>query len=92
MIVGKVIGSVISTRKVKNLVGNKFMVVEPLSSMGNPEKKILAVDNIGAGVGELVIVALGSGARVGTHEDTPIDAAIIGIIDDKIGLNGANLD
>jgi len=92
MIVGKVVGSVISTRKVKNLIGNKFMVIEPLSSMAKSTKKILAVDNIGAGVGELVIVALGSAARVGNHEDTPIDAAIIGIVDEKIGLAGAQLE
>lgn len=92
MIIGKVIGSVVSTRKVKDLVGNKFMVVEPLSSMGNPDKKILAVDNIGAGVGELVIVATGSGARVGSHEKDPIDAAIIGIVDAGIGLAGAKLE
>lgn len=93
MIVGKVIGSVISTRKMNTLVGNKFMVVEPLSSMEGSQKKIIAIDNIGAGIGETVLVATGSAARIGSHmEDSPIDAAIVGIVDSEIGLKGANLD
>ena len=81
MIIGKVIGSVVSTRKDENLVGNKFMIVEPLKSMkvaGN----LAATDNIGAGIGEIVLVALGSAARVGGAEGAPIDAAIVGIVDD----------
>lgn len=81
MIIGKVIGSVVSTRKDENLVGNKFMIVEPLKSMkvaGN----LVATDNIGAGVGEVVLVTLGSAARVGGAESAPIDAAIVGIVDD----------
>lgn len=89
MIVGKVIGSVVSTRKMNTLVGNKFMVVEPISTTGD---KIIAIDNIGAGIGELVLVATGSAARIGSNmESSPIDAAIVGIIDDEIGLKGANL-
>lgn len=80
MIIGKVIGSVVSTRKNENLVGSKFMIVEPVESKSG---KIIAVDNIGAGIGEYVLVALGSAARVGCGKDTaPIDAAIVGIIDD----------
>lgn len=80
MIIGKVIGSVVSTRKNENLVGSKFMVVEPTE--GNKDK-IIAVDNIGAGIGEYVLVALGSAARIGCGKETsPIDAAIVGIIDD----------
>ena len=92
MIVGKVIGSVVSTRKCDTLLGNKFMVIQPLTSMGNQSKKIIAVDNIGAGVGELVLVALGSAARVGSHENAPVDAAIVGIVDSGIGLAGADLE
>lgn len=80
MIIGKVIGSVVSTRKNENLVGSKFMIVEPIE--GNKEK-IIAIDNIGAGIGEYVLVALGSAARIGCGKETsPIDAAIVGIIDD----------
>ena len=93
MIVGKVIGSVVSTRKMNALVGSKLMVVEPLQAMDSPHSKIIAIDNIGAGIGEIVLVATGSAARIGSRmENSPIDAAIVGIVDNEIGLKGANLD
>ncbi|MBR0235217.1 MAG: EutN/CcmL family microcompartment protein [Clostridia bacterium] len=89
MIVGKVIGSIVSTRKNENLVGNKFMVIEPIEGMGVKENRIVAIDNIGAGIGELVLVALGSAARIGCNmESAPVDAAIVGIVDDGIGMSG----
>ena len=89
MIVGKVIGSIVSTRKNENLVGNKFMLVEPIEEIGDPSNRIVAVDNIGAGIGEIVLVALGSAARIGCGMETaPIDAAIVGIVDDGVGLSG----
>lgn len=93
MIVGKVIGSIVSTRKMQTLVGSKLMVVEPLKSMDSEKTKIIAIDNIGAGIGEIVLVATGSAARIGSRmADSPIDAAIVGIVDEEIGLQGANLD
>lgn len=80
MLVGKVTGSIVSTRKNENLVGSKFMIVEALED----NKKVIAVDNIGAGIGEYVLVALGSAARVGCDLETaPVDATIVGIIDEK---------
>jgi ethanolamine utilization protein EutN len=89
MIVGKVIGSIVSTRKNENLVGNKFMLVEPLEVIGDTSNRIVAVDNIGAGIGEIVLVALGSAARIGCGMETaPVDAAIVGIVDDGVGLSG----
>lgn len=79
MIIGKVVGSVVSTRKCDNLVGNKFMVIEPLPSM-RVSSRIVAIDKIGAGIGEFVLVAQGSAARVGCDmERAPVDAAIVGI-------------
>ena len=87
MIVGKVIGSIVSTRKNENLVGHKFMLVEPLEVIGDSADRIVAVDNIGAGIGEIVLVALGSAARIGCDmESAPVDAAIVGIVDNSIGL------
>ena len=89
MIVGKVVGSVVSTRKNENLIGSKFMVVEPLSDLGDPTAKIVAVDNVGAGIGEIVLVATGSAARIGCGmTDSPVDAAIVGIVDSGTGLAG----
>ena len=83
MIIGKVIGSVVSTRKNENLVGSKFMVIEPDKNMGTGSN-IVAVDNVGAGIGERVLVAFGSAARIGCEKTlSPIDAAIVGIIDEE---------
>ena len=91
MLIGKVVGSVVSTRKNDNLIGSKLMVVKPLAELGNPTKKIVAVDNVGAGVGETVLVALGSAARIGCDmANCPIDAAIVGIVDNEIGLSGVS--
>lgn len=87
MIVGKVVGSVVATRKNDNLVGSKFLIVEPFESMEQGKGRIVAIDNVGAGIGEIVLVAKGSAARIGCNlKDAPIDAAIVGIVDDGIGL------
>lgn len=85
MIVGKVVGSVVATRKNEKLLGSKFMIVEPFQGKG---EKLVAVDNVGAGIGETVLVCTGSSARVGCDmENAPIDAAIVGIVDNSIGLD-----
>lgn len=87
MIIGKVTGSVVSTRKSDRLIGSKFMIVEPLGSMKGNGECLVAIDHIGAGIGEYVLVAQGSAARVGCGMETaPVDAAIVGIIDDASGL------
>jgi ethanolamine utilization protein EutN len=79
MILCRVKGSIISTRKNDRLKGCKFLIVEALDQ----SQSFVAVDNIGAGVGERVMVVQGSSARLAcTSENTPIDAAIIGIIDE----------
>ena len=81
MIIGKVMGSVVATRKNANLVGQKLMIVQPINA--DKTDSIVAIDNIGAGIGEVVLVATGSAARIGCgHEKAPVDAAIVGIVDD----------
>ena len=86
MIIGKVVGSVVSTRKCDNLVGSKFMIVKPIPSL-KVENRIVAVDKVGAGIGELVLIAQGSAARIGCDmEKSPVDAAIVGIIDEGQNL------
>ena len=68
-------------------VGNKFMIVDVLEHMQSGAKQLIAIDKIGAGVGEYVLVAQGSAARIGSNmADAPVDAAIVGIIDDGTGL------
>ncbi len=87
MLAGKVVGSIVSTRKHDKLVGNKFMIVEIVEHMKEGAGQLVAIDNIGAGIGDYVLVAQGSAARKGcVMPDAPVDAAIIGIIDDGTGL------
>ncbi len=83
MLAGKVVGSLVSTRKSEKLIGNKFMIVEIVDRMGAKGQQLIAIDNIGAGINEYVLVAQGSAARIGCDmKDAPVDAAIVGIIDD----------
>ena len=83
MIIGKVIGSIVSTRKNEKLVGQKLLIVEPLEGM-TQNGNFIAIDNVGAGFGEKVLVATGSAARIGCGlESAPVDAAIVGIIDEQ---------
>ena len=63
MIIGKVVGTVICTRKNSSLVGSKFLIVDPMEKMEiDGCDRIVAVDDVGAGIGELVLVATGSAA------------------------------
>ena len=87
MLAGKVVGRVVATRKNDKLIGNKFMIVEIVDRMRATAQQLIAVDNIGAGIGEYVLVAQGSAARIGCDmKDAPVDAAIVGIIDDGTRL------
>ncbi|RKO67859.1 EutN/CcmL family microcompartment protein [Desulfofundulus salinus] len=85
MILGRVIGTVVSTRKDERLTGFKLLVVETLQPGKKTEvEEFVAVDTVGAGVGETVLVVMGSPAsRTVNGADTlvPVDAAIIGIVD-----------
>ena len=87
MLIGEVIGTVISTRKNSKLVGSKFLIIQPRNYTESSQAgttPIVAVDTVGAGVGEIVLVATGSAARIGCQfEGAPIDAAIVGIVDDE---------
>ena len=83
MIIGKITGTVVSTRKDENLEGFKFYIVEELNpDMNQTGKSVVAVDIVGAGVGEVVMVAQGSSARQSSFTDgKSVDATVIGIID-----------
>lgn len=83
MILGKVIGTVWSTRKDENLVGSKFLIVKQLDLKFNEKDNfVIAVDSVGAGEGEIVLVATGSSARQTViTKNKPIDAVIMAIVD-----------
>lgn len=64
MIIGRVYGSVVSTHKLEGLVGYKFMLVQCTENKNLVDKFLVAVDGVGAGIGEDVIITTGSSARV----------------------------
>jgi microcompartment protein CcmK/EutM len=89
MFVARVIGSLVSTQKVDAMVGRKLLVVEPyrLDPKGRDKlvsagRTFVAVDTVGAGEGELVLITQGSSARLTPEtKNLPIDTVIIGIVD-----------
>lgn len=83
MFLAKVIGNLVSTKKDERLVGSKLLIIKKINEKEEVEKDTLvAVDTVGAGNGEIVLVITGSGARLLVdNKDTPIDTAIIGIVD-----------
>lgn len=84
MILGRVYGSVVSTHKVESLVGSKFMLVQCIENNELVDKFLVAVDGVGAGIGEDVIIVQGSSARIGMRtQNAPVDALIVGILDEK---------
>ena len=89
MFLARVTGSVVATQKVRSMTGHKLLIVEPLRvEPANREKLIgtgrtfVCVDTVGAGFHERVLVVAGSSARLAAGmKDTPVDAAIVGVID-----------
>ena len=83
MILGRVIGTVVSSRKEEELVGLKFLLVKACDADGKPNGGIVvAIDAVGAGVGEMVMYASGSSARqTKVTKDKPVDATIMAIVD-----------
>lgn len=83
MIIGRIIGNIVATRKDPRLEGQKLLIVRPINPRGEDEAGYLvAIDTVGAGYRERVLVVSGSSARMAEGmKDRPVDAAIVGIID-----------
>jgi ethanolamine utilization protein EutN len=83
MLLARIVGTIVATRKDPLLVSNKLMVVRQVNPQGKAEGLYLvAVDTVDAGVGETVLVVSGSSARMAAGlKDCPVDAAIVGIVD-----------
>lgn len=83
MKLGRVVGTVVATRKSPKLTGAKLLVIEECSIDGKPKGTFtVAADTVGAGAGEMVLLVAGSSARLAyPQEGTPIDAAVSAIID-----------
>lgn len=83
MNIGKIVGTVVATRKDETLLGCKLMITQPLTmdykEIGEP---LIAVDTVGAGIGEVVIYTKGTAARnAAKKRESSIDMAIVGIVD-----------
>jgi microcompartment protein CcmK/EutM len=83
LFLGRVIGTVWSTKKDEQLVGAKFLIVRELDlDLMEKDRIVVAVDSVGAGDGEVVLVASGSSSRMTTFtKDKPVDAVIMAIVD-----------
>jgi microcompartment protein CcmK/EutM len=86
MFIAKVIGNVVSTQKNEKLLGMKLLLIQPYINRDGELQisgsSVVAVDSVGAGVGECVLFTQGSSARLTqTTKDTPVDAVIVGIVD-----------
>ncbi len=83
MIIGRILGTVVSTQKDERLRGKKLLIVRPINLDGTDQSGyVVAVDTVGAGFHEKVIVVGGSSARMAEgNKDCPVDSAIIGVID-----------
>jgi microcompartment protein CcmK/EutM len=83
MFLGKVVGTVWSTKKSPDLEGMRFLIVHPYDLDKQPTKNIVVVaDRLGAGTGETVMCAFGKAARTAIgNQDMAIEAAVVGIVD-----------
>jgi ethanolamine utilization protein EutN len=83
MLIARVVGTVVATRKDPRLESQKLLVVRPVDPSGKIDGGYLvAVDTVDAGTGETVLVVSGSSARMASGmKDCPVDAAIVGIVD-----------
>ena len=81
MLIAKVVGTVVATRKDERLVSNKLLLARPVDAGGKIDGAwLVAVDTVDAGVGETVLIVTGSSARMASGmKDCPVDAAIVGV-------------
>jgi ethanolamine utilization protein EutN len=84
MLLARVMGTVVATRKDERLLGKKLLVCRAVNPQGEAEGAFfVTVDTVGAGVGEMVLVVAGSSARMAANfKESPVDSAIVGIVDE----------
>jgi ethanolamine utilization protein EutN len=96
MFIAKVIGNVVSTQKNAKFLGMKLLLIQPYIARDGKLQlsgsSVVAVDSVGAGVGECILFTQGSSARLTpTTKDAPVDAVIVGIVD-VVEVEGAVLE
>ncbi len=83
MLLARIVGTIVATRKDERLHGRKLLIARLVGVDGQDEKgHVIAVDTVGAGVHETVLIVQGSSARMAfSCKDCPVDAAVVGIVD-----------
>jgi microcompartment protein CcmK/EutM len=83
MLLARIVGTVVATRKDERLHGRKLLVAQLIDEHGQGQKAhVIAIDTVGAGFGESVLIVQGSSARMAEGlKDAPVDAAVVGIVD-----------
>ncbi|MFN2445378.1 MAG: EutN/CcmL family microcompartment protein [Vicinamibacterales bacterium] len=85
MILARIVGTVVATRKDPRLVSNKLLLARPVDPRDQSRLEgayLVAVDTVDAGIGETVLIVSGSSARMASGmKDCPVDAAVVGIVD-----------
>lgn len=84
MLIGKVVGNLWATQKEDTLAGLRFLLVQPINkTLDSQSDLVVAADTIGAGVGEIVVVAFGKAARntIGRGHDIAYQTAVVAIVD-----------
>ena len=85
MVLARIVGTVVATRKDPRLVSNKLLLARPVDPRDRTRLEgayLVAVDTVDAGVGETVLIVSGSSARMASGmKDCPVDAAVVGIVD-----------
>lgn len=83
MLLARIVGTVVATRKDPRLVANKLLLARPVDPNGTNEgNHLVAIDTVDAGVGETVLIVSGSSARMAAGmKDMPVDAVVVGIVD-----------
>jgi ethanolamine utilization protein EutN len=83
MLLARIVGTVVATRKDERLHGRKLLIARLVDEQGQDQKgHVIAIDTVGAGFGEVVLIVQGSSARMAEGlKDAPVDAAVVGIVD-----------
>ena len=82
MVMGKVVGRIVSTKKQESLVGYTILAGQRIANQKETDNYIVAFDSGGAGIGELVLGTTGSSARLaGSNPNAPVDGVVVGIVD-----------
>ncbi|MCE2513885.1 MAG: EutN/CcmL family microcompartment protein [Acidobacteria bacterium] len=83
MILARIVGTVVATRKDERLVSHKLLLAQPIDPHGADDgRQLVAIDTVDAGSGDTVLIVTGSSARMAADlHETPVDAAVVGVVD-----------